>query len=212
MKSLLYKEFHLVIHPLFYLVLLCGALLLIPQWVYFVAVMYFFFITLPNIFTMSKAQNDIGFSAMLPVRRQDIVKARMGSVIILEGLQILVTAVFAVINMAIYPKGNSLMDPNVAFIGFVFILYGIFNVIFFPMFYKTADKIGIPVIVAMAAATLFGTAVEFLIAFVPALRVFDSRGYLGPQLAMLAGGIILYGLLNVVAYRKSTKNFDSIDL
>ena len=61
MKNLLYKEFHLLIHPLFYLVLLFGALLLIPEWVYFVAVMYFFFIALPNIFSIGKAQNDIGF-------------------------------------------------------------------------------------------------------------------------------------------------------
>ena len=211
MKSLLYKEFHLVIHPLFYLVLLFGALLLIPEWVYFVAVMYFFFITLPNIFTTSKAQNDIGFSAMLPVRRQDIVKARMASVIILEVLQILLTAVFAAINLAIYPNGNSLLDTNVTFIGCVFIIYAIFNVIFFPMFYKTAYKIGVPVIVATIAVVLLATGIEFLIVLVPALKVLDGRNFL-VQLPVLAGGIVIFVLLNMAAFRISSKRFDRIDL
>ena len=46
MKNLLYKEFRLAINPLFYLILLCGALLLIPKWIFFLALMYFFFIRL----------------------------------------------------------------------------------------------------------------------------------------------------------------------
>jgi ABC-2 type transport system permease protein len=115
MKNLLYKEFHLVVHPLFYLVLLFGALLLIPEWVFFLVPMYFIFTTLPNLFSMAKAQNDIGFSAMLPIKRSDIVKARMISIVILEVMQIIVTAVFSVINLVLYPKGNFLLDPNVTY-------------------------------------------------------------------------------------------------
>lgn len=212
MKSLLYKEFHLVIHPLFYLVLLFGALLLIPQWAYFIAVLYIFFITVPNIFSIGKAQNDIGFSAMLPVRRRDIVKARLISVIILEVLQILSTAVFAVVNLAIYPQGNSLLDTNAAFIGCVFILYAIFNLIFFPTFYKTAYKIGVPVMAALAAAMLFGMGVEFLVAFVPAFKTLDGREHIAAQFVVLTGGIIIFILLNIMALRASAKSFETIDL
>jgi ABC-2 type transport system permease protein len=212
MRNLLYKEFHLAIHPLFFLVLVFGALLLIPEWIYFLAVMYFFFITFPNIFAMGKAQNDIGFSAMLPVKRSDIVKARILSIVILEVLQIFVTAMFAVINLLIYPRGNSLLDANATYIGCVFIIYAIFNVIFFPMFYKTAYKIGFPVIIANIAAVAFATGVELLNVFVPWFKVFDGREHLEAQLFVLAGGIIIFTLLNIAAFRMSAKRFDSVNI
>jgi ABC-2 type transport system permease protein len=213
MKNLLYKEFHLTIHPLFYIMPVFGALLLIPNWVYFLAVMYFFFIAFPNIFNMGKAQNDIGFSVMLPVKRSDIVKARMLSVLILELFQIVAAAIFAVINMAIYPAGNYLlMDPNAAYIGFVFIIYAIFNVVFFPMFYKTAYKIGFPVILANIAAVVFAAGIELLNVYVPWFRIFDGREHLIAHLSVLAGGIIVFVLLNIVALRMSVKRFDKVSL
>jgi ABC-2 type transport system permease protein len=212
MKNLLYKEFHLVIHPMFYLVLLCGALLLIPQWAYLIALMYFFFITIPNVFSIGKAHNDIGFSVMLPVRREDIVKARIVSMVILEVLQILVTAVFAAVNLMIYPEGNFLMDTNITFIGCAFLMYALFNVIFFPMYYKTAYKIGIPVIAAITAVVLFSAFVEALMLAVPALKVLDGRENFIAQIPVLAGGIIVFILLNIAAFKLSAKRFASIDL
>jgi ABC-2 type transport system permease protein len=212
MKSMLYKEFHLVIHPLFYLTLLFGLLLLIPEWVFFLAPMYFFFITLPNIFSITKAQNDIGFSLMLPIRRTDIVKARMMSIIILEVMQILVTAIFAVINLALYPKGNFLLDPNGTYIGCVFVMFAIFNIVFFPLFYSTGYKAGIPVIVAMVASLLFATGIELVMVFVPALKFLDGKQNVPAQMLVLIGGMIIFVLLNMLAYKKSAKNFEKIDL
>lgn len=212
MKNLLYKEFRLVIHPLFYLVLLLGGLLLIPEWVYFVAMMYFFFMVLPNIFSISKSQNDIGFSAMLPVRRQDVVKARLVAIVIFEVAHILTAAIFAVINLSIYPQGNSLLDSNLTFIGCVFIMYGLYNIIFFPAFYKTAQKIAFPVIAATAAVILFATAVEFAIQLIPALRVLDGQQNLTAQLPVLAAGIALFIVMNVAAFKISTKRFLRVSL
>jgi ABC-2 type transport system permease protein len=212
MKNLLYKELHLAIHPMFYLMPVFGALLLIPNWIYFLAPMYFFFIAFPNIFTMGKANNDIGFSAMLPVKRRDIVKARLLSVIILEVLQIFVTAIFAVVNLAIYPAGNFLMDSNAAYIGFVFIIFAIFNIISFPMIYKTAYKIGFPVILANIAAIAFATGIELLNVYVPWFRIFDGRENLIAQFSVLAGGIAVFALLNVIALKMSVKRFENVNL
>ncbi len=212
MKGLLNKEFRLVIHPLFYLLLLCGALLMIPQWPYLIALMYIFFIAVPNIFTNSKAQNDVGFSVLLPVRRKDIVKARVMSIAALELMQIVVAAVFGAINLAIYPWGNFLMEPNPAFFGFAFVMYGVFNVVFFPMFYKTAYKMGIPLIVAITAAVVFAVAAEMLVLQIPALRVLDGRTFNGAQFAALAGGAAAFVLLSAAAYRMSAKRFVHIDL
>ena len=59
MFNLLNKEFRLVISPLYLLTCLLGVLLLIPQWVFFVAPMYILFIALPNIIQFSKVQKDM---------------------------------------------------------------------------------------------------------------------------------------------------------
>lgn len=212
MKNLLYKEFNLSINPLFYLVLLFGALLLIPQWVFLIAPMYLLFITIPNVFTNGKAQNDIGFSAMLPVRRCDIVKARIASMVILEVAQIIVTGVFAVIHLMIFKQKNFFMEPNATYIGCVFIMFALFNIIYFPMFYKTAYKIGIPILVAMSAAFIFSMIVELLILSVPVLQGLGGRENIPSQLAVMAGGIVFFALVSYAAYKISARRFESINL
>lgn len=212
MKNLLYKEFRLAIHPLFFLMPAFGALVLIPQWLYFFAPMYFFFISVPNVFSTAKAQNDIMYSAMLPVRRSDIVKARVTSMVILELIQILVTSLFAAVNMAIYPEGNFLMDANIAYIGFLFMIFGLFNIIMFPLFYRTAYKIALPTILSTAAVLLVAAGIEMLILFVPAAKVLDGTKDIPTHLGVLAGGIVLFFALSAAAYRISVKRFASVNL
>lgn len=215
MKNLLYKEFRLVINPLSYLTVLFGALLLIPQWVYFVAMLYLFFFIVPNIFNNAKAINDTGFTMMLPVRKRDVVKARVMSIAAIELIQVVSAAFFAILNMSFYPYGNFLLDANIAYLGCVFIMFGIFNVLFFPMFYRTAYKIGWPIAFALTAAILFDTAVEMLVLFLPAAKyLLDgiSGDALIRQIPVLGVGILLFTLLTALAYKKSVKNFEKVDL
>lgn len=216
MKNLLYKEFKLAVSPPFvYIVPLLGALLLIPQYPYFIALMYAFFISIPNIFIIGRDQRDIQFSVLLPVRKRDVVKARFYAIIIIELIHIAVAVVFGIIRNGMFPQESSfLMDVNVAFFGFAFIMFGIYNIIFFPMFYKTAYKVGVPVIIAMVAAFVFVVLVEFSVQAVPALRVLDGiqAGTLGAQLPVLAAGILLFAALNVIAFRMSAERFETIDV
>ncbi len=212
MKELLYKEFKLAIHPLYYIVPLLGALVLIPEWIYFLALMYFFFITVPNVFSNAKAQNDIGFSVLMPVRKRDVVKARILAMTILELVQIIVTAAFCAINLSLFEHQNFLLDANAAFIGFCFVMYAIFNIAFFPMFYKTAYKIGLPVIVGMTASVVFAVAVEAALLLIPAGRILDSRQINIEQIVVLLLGMIIFGLVTYLAYRISARRFERIDL
>ncbi len=212
MKNMLFKEFRLTIHPLFYLFFLFGALLLIPQWPYLIALMYFFFMAVPNIFSTAKAQGDIDFSASLPVRRGDIVRARILSIAIMEVVQVAVAAVFAFINLSIYPQGNFLIDANVAFLGIAFMMYGVHNVVLFPMFYKTAYKVGIPTMAAIAVSVLFAGAVETAVQIVPVLRVLDGTLNAWVHYATLLIGFIVFVLLNLLAAKISVKRFERVNL
>ncbi|PKN97895.1 MAG: hypothetical protein CVU42_14215 [Chloroflexi bacterium HGW-Chloroflexi-4] len=215
MNNLLYKELRLVIHPFYYLTSLFAALILIPYWVYFVALMYFLFIAIPNIFTNAKAQNDTGFSVLLPVKKSDVVKARVTSMAALEILQMAVAAIFVAISVAISPKGNVLIDANLAYLGCGLLLYGLFNLFFFPMYYKTGHKIGIPLMVGLTVFTIIGGIIEVLVVTVPAVaKVLDGNtpSALVSQIPVLAAGIALFAGLTWLAYRMAAKNFEAVDL
>lgn len=215
MKNLLYKEFHLSIHPLFYLVAMLGALLLIPNWLYFIALSYVFFISISNIFSTSKAQNDIGFSVLLPVSKRDVVKAKIIAVIALELLHLAVAAIFGVVNHFIYVRDNMFLEPNAAFFGFGFMMYAIFNIMFFPMFYKTGYKVGLPIIYATITAVLFAAGVETFALIVPAAKTAldsDMSSMLLWKIGVLVAGIIIFTLSAVASYKLSARRFEKIDL
>jgi len=212
MKQLLYKEFKLAINPLFCLIALTSFLVLIPSWPYFIAPMYFFFITAPNLFGLFKSNEDVRFSVMLPVRKRDVVKARFASIILLELLQIAVVVIAALIYHSIYTgHTNFFFNLNVAFFGFLFVIFGLFNIAFFPMYYKTAYKMGASTVVGMIVALAAMVVVEALV-YIPGLQFLNSMEDLLLQIPVLIGGIIVFALLNFIAFRVSAKRFERVDL
>lgn len=215
MRNLLRKEFRLVMNPLYFLFTLFGVLLLIPQWVFFVAPMYILFIAVPNIIMSARAQKDIEFTMLLPIRKGDAVAARVLAFSILEVAQIAVIAVFAALNIALYHTPNFFIDPNVAYIGCVFAMFGVFNVVFFPMLYRTAYKLALPLIVSIAVTILFAGAIETLVVTVPAVtRVLDgiSSTELVSQIPVLLCGIGVFALLTWISIRISMKRFGKVNL
>lgn len=215
MWNLLNKEFRLVISPVYFLITLFGALLLIPQWVFFLAPMYLLFIALPNIIQYSKTQKDIEFTLLLPVRKGDAVRSRILAIAILETAQVLVTAIFAALNITLYHTPNFFIDPNVAYIGCVFAMFGVFNAVFFPMLYKTAYKLAAPLIVALTLTLFFAGGIEFLVVSVPAAtRVLDgiSRDALIGQIPVLAGGAAAFILLTWFSIRVAVRRFERVNL
>jgi hypothetical protein len=216
MKNLLYKEFRLGIHSSLLLFVFFGILLLIPSWPFFIAFGYIY-IAFMNIFIMGRANDDIFFTACLPVPKRDTVRARVLGIAVFELLQAIIAIPFALINTHfINTYGNQAgMNLNFAFFGCVLISYAIFNVIFIPMFYRTAYKVGPPMLLASLAALVFDGAVETAIHTVPALNSTVNAfgtGHLGLQLPVLAAGLVLFFGLTWLAYNKAARNFDKVDL
>ena len=216
MKNLLYKEFKLGIHPSMFFFMFFGVLLLIPSWPYFIAFGYIF-IAFSNIYVMGRSNDDIFFTACLPVRKRDTVKARVYSSAAFELIQLVLAIPFAVINTTlINTQGNAAgMNINFAFFGCVLIMYGLFNVILIPGFYKTAYKVGVPVLLAITAALIFAGAVEAAVHLVPALGATVNAfgtGSIGSQLAVLAAGFVIFFGLTWISYRKGAANFEKVDL
>jgi ABC-2 type transport system permease protein len=217
MNSLIYKDFKLSINWFFFLVMpiVTGALFLIPQWPFFIALMYFFFISVPTIFGTFNSQNDFVFAIMMPVNKNEIVKGKMSSLIIIELLHLLMGAIFTLIHLRMYGIDNYMLDLNFAFFGISFVMFALFNLVFFPIYFKTAYNYGIPTIAANVVAALFAVTVELLVLFNPVFNNYlegKSSEMKMLQFFILISGIVIFALLNFIAYKISAKRFENIEL
>lgn len=217
MKALLYKEFKLAMHPTVYFFLLLSALLLVPSYIYHAAFVY----TLLGIFLIfmtGRENKDILATVSLPVRKRDVVKARLTMVTLIELLQIVLSIPFAIIGVRInpLPMGNTAgIEANYALFGSVLIMFALFNIIFVPAVYRNPNKLGIPFLISGIVVLLYGAAFEALVQLVPTLK--NSLDNTLPadapaQLIVLVFGIVFYALTLWFTYQRSVQNFEKVDL
>lgn len=216
MRNLLYKEFKLSIHKFFLILpIFISALLLIPQWVFLLVFMYFFWISVPNIYSTYNSQNDRMFCMLMPIKKEDYVKTKIISLALLELLHILTAAIFAIIHNLLYTNSNFTLDLNFAFFGVGFIIYAIFNLIFYPIYFKTGYYFGKATIFANIGVILFALIVEMMIIFIPSVRNLMegiSNSQVFWQYVIFFLGILIFIGFNYTAYEISKRKFERIDL
>ena len=215
MRNLLLKEIKLAMHPTAIIFLSLSAMLMIPNYPYYVT---FFYTGLAIFFTClnGRENNDIFYTMLLPVRKKDIVKSRFLFVIILQLIQVLLAVPFAILRQSFNLPGNQVgMDANIAFFGLSFIMLGIFNLVFFNIYYKDVNKVGKAFGISSVAVFVYMTIAETCVHIVPFVRDYlDTKDtvYLSYKLIVLTAGIIIYVLLSFITYKKSVKNFEKLDL
>lgn len=217
MNNLLLKELRLSVHPFYYVMpVLTGALMLVPGWLYFVVFLYFCFITVPNIFATYKAQNDLIFTVMLPVKKADIVAARVALIVLLEMLHMVTAVGFGMINRHLYGDWLPIfLYPTIGFWGLSFVMLGIFNLLFLPIFYKTSYKYGLANVVGILGAMSFAGLVEWAaIKNEWMIYYFKGEGILnnGFHLSILLGGMLLYSIMTYLSYRWSVVRFEKVEI
>jgi ABC-2 type transport system permease protein len=217
MYNLLMKELKLSVSPFFYFMpFLTGALMLIPGWLYFLVILYFCFITIPNMFAGYKTQNDLIFSSMMPVTKKDIVKARVSVIVILEVMHIVVAMIYGLITLRLYPNLKYIFfAPSFGFWGLCFVMLAIFNIIFITMYYKTAYKYGAATIASITAAMLFAGGAEWLgiqNSFVFDLLKGTGADNLAIQISILITGIVIFAIFTIIAYHIANKRFEKVEI
>ncbi len=170
MKHLLCKEFRLASHPAAFLFLGLSAMMCIPNYPLTVTFFYpclgAFFICLNG-----RENRDIFYTMLLPVKKRDLVKARMIMVCALQLGQVLLCFPFLFLRGLYPPKGNVVgLDANLALLGFGLAQMGIFNLVFFPRHYKGPAKVGVPFLLGSAAVFVWVGISESLPHFVPFVR------------------------------------------
>ncbi|MGM9567264.1 MAG: ABC-2 transporter permease [Clostridia bacterium] len=215
MNRLLQKELRLAMHPASVGFLLLSALLLIPNYPYYVTFFYtslgVFFICLGG-----RENKDVEYSLLLPVGKTDAVKARFMTVLLLELGQMLLAVPFAVLRQQMSVPLNQVgIEANLAFFGFSFVMLGLFNLIFFLVYYKDVRKVGKAFVVSSTVVFFYAGVMETLTHIVPffaeRMDTLDPQ-FLTEKLVVLVVGFLLFALLTFVSYRLSLKNFERQDI
>ncbi|GIP26990.1 hypothetical protein J23TS9_21200 [Paenibacillus sp. J23TS9] len=217
MYNLVMKDLKLGVNPMFFVFpLLMGALMLVPGWLYFLVPMYFCWITIPNMFGQFRSQNDLIFTSMMPVTKKDMVKARVFVIVILEVLHLLIAMIYSMITIRLYPHLTYyFFAPYMGFWGLCFVMIAIFNMIFIPMYYKTAYKFGGAATVSIAGAMLFGGVAQWIgiqSSFVS--DIFNGTGAhnMTLQISILIAGIVIFIAFTMFAIRIAVKRFLKVEI
>lgn len=211
MRNLIYKELKITINKFFYILpLLLGLLMFIPGWIFTLVFMYFFWISISQIYSAYIAKGDHRFNEMLPVSKKEIVLSKIYTVYILEGLHFILGLIFGVFHNMIYGQWNFFFDINIAFFGHILLLFAIFNIVFLPMYFKTGYYFGKAVIYANIVVLIYAFIIEFSVTRYQA--VMDIlEGDISTQLIILGIGIIVSAILSYITIKKSLSNFESIN-
>jgi len=215
LSRLLRKEIRLSMHPTAVVMLALSAMVLIPNYPYTVI---FFYTTLSLFFTclQGRENNDVVYSLTLPTAKRDIVRGRFAFAALLELAQLLLTGLFCLLKQRLaLPANQAGLQAGPVLIAAGFALFGVFNAVFFPAYYRNVVKIGVPFVAATTVFFALVAAGEVVIHAVPFARDClntSDPAVLPVQLLSLAVGFAVWLLLTAAAYRVSVRRFERLDL
>lgn len=215
MKKLLKKEFMLALHPTSIIFLLFSLLIFVPNYLYEVI---FFFSCLSVFFIClnGRENKDFSYTVSLPVEKKRVALARVLLCIILQLVLVLLISVFTIVKTLTISMTNSAgMEANMALIGFGLIILSVFNIIFFPKYFKNPNKVGMPFFIGAVVDFLIIFVITTLVHAVPAVaNAIDTPDtqFSIYKLIILLIGVVTYLVLNVVTCVLSMKRFDKTDL
>jgi len=216
MKKLLYKEMKLSANPLSYWFIAFSAMTMIPRYPILVGS---FFICLGIFYTYQQIReyDDITYTVMLPVKKKDVVTAKYLFVLFIEFIAFILCALITIIRMSSLGNAapyvtNPLMNANAAYLGYVMIVFAVFNSIFLAGFFKTTYKIGKPFFIFCVVSFIIIIMGEIL-HHIPDLESLNNPSNLSmPQVVIFAIGIVVFMLCTWLSYQKAVKDFEGIDL
>ena len=223
MKALIYKELKLAMHPICYVfIALFPLMILIPS--YPLGIGFIYVLTCyPILFlgaNKGQQSNDLLYSTLLPVRKKDIVLARIITVILMQvTFMLIMSALYPVsllINNAIAdtPEGNIVpglgLNSYVLILAIVLIGYAVADLIFFPIYYKNGKSIVMSTLFTILGFVLYIGVFTVGLPYIPGLEILNNL-HIGIQFAVLAGAILISIGLHILIYKLSSKELERVD-
>lgn len=220
MKKLLFKELRLCLNPQVIVFVCLSVLIVIPGWPSLTSFIYTF-MAIVVIFPIALANKDLEFTALLPVRKTDLVKGKVMLAVSIELASILISLPFALLKVFVLNNIEG-FEVNVPDLGINLILYGIvlflcgfFNLIFIPWYYKNPFKIAKVQIVSTFIVIALTSVLIVLFIPIPDMSIFVNT-FTGTalivQFASLLAGILVFLSFTYLSFRLGAKNIASVDL
>ena len=205
-------------HPTAFIFLFFAVLVFVPNYPYEVI---FFFSCLSVFFCcmMGRENGDIAFSCALPVKKEHIPLAKMLVVFGLQGITLLLVGIIGAVKGAVLPAEQYVnqagISANLALVGNGAVLLGVFNLIFFPRYFKSPDRIGVPFVIG-AVVVFFLIGVFIVSRWATPLYSITLNGLnsqnIGAKAAALTIGIVIYIVLSAISCKLSMRHFQRIDV
>ena len=218
MLNLIRKELALCMHPTAFIFLFFVVLVFVPNYPYEVI---FFFSCLSVFFCcmMARENGDIAFSCALPVKKEHIPLAKILVTIGLQGIVLLLVGIIGTVKGAVLPAEQYVnqagISANIVLVGNGAILLGIFNLIFFPRYFKQPDKIGVPFVIGAIVVFLM-IGVFIVLRWATPLYSITLNGLntvnTGAKAVALITCLVVYIILSAISCKLSMKYFQRVDL
>ena len=230
MKALIYKELKLAMHPICYLfIALFPFMILIPS--YPIAIGFIYVLTCyPVLFlgaNKGQQSNDLLYSTLLPIRKKDIVKARIMTVLLMHVAFIAITSALypaaVAINNSITesaiaedPMANPITNAGLGLNSYVLVLaivlvgFAIADLIFFPIYYKNGKSIVMSTLLMILGFVVYLGIFTIGLPYIPGCEWINQLP-LYVQFIALAVSIIIYAALHIVVFKVSSKRLERVD-
>ena len=218
MSALIKKELRLCIHPTVFLFFTFSALVFVPNYPYEVI---FFFSALSAYFCCISAREngDLAFTGALPVKKTHIPLARILVTVGMQCIMLALTGALGAVKEAVFPDGLLLnragISANLALVGNGAAILGVFNLLFFPLLYRSPERVGVPFLLAAAAQFLLVGAFLLLRWSVPLFSETlngSNAEHTAAKVAALFIGLAAYAAMTALSCFFSMRNFKRVDL
>jgi hypothetical protein len=220
MKALIYKELKLAMHPICYVFIAAFPLMiLIPSYPLGIGFIYIL-ACYPILFlgaNKGQQSNDLLYSTLLPVRKKDIVLARIITVLLMQ-------ASFMVILSALYPLARFInellkgeittpglgLDSYVLLLSFAIIGYALADLIFFPIYYKKGKSIVMSTLFTIIGFVIYIGITTIGLPYIPGLEILNNL-HIGIQFGIFALSLLITFALHFAVYKISSKRLEKVD-
>ena len=227
MKALLYKEFKLAMHPICYLfIILFPFMVLIPS--YPTAIGFIYVLSCyPILFlgaNKGQQSNDLLFSTLLPVRKKDIVLARIITVAVMQfAFMAIMSCLFPLAYFThsvatVEETTGELVKVNIGFgmdayvltlaiavVGFAFA-----DLIFFPIYYKHGKSIVLSTLMMILGFVVYLGVFTIALPYIIGIDKANSIP-IWIQFIAFAGSLIIYAFMHFFVYLISAKRLEKVD-
>lgn len=218
MSALIKKELRLCIHPTVFLFFTFSALVFVPNYPYEVI---FFFSALSAYFCCISAREngDLAFTGALPVKKTHIPLARILVTVGMQCIMLALTGILGAVKSAALPAEQQInqagLSANLALVGNGAVILGVFNLLFFPLLYRSPERVGVPFLLAAAAQFLLVGLFLLLRWCTPLFSVAlngSNAEHTAAKVAALFIGLAAYAAMTALSCFLSMRNFKRVDL